>query len=78
HEHRGRLPPSRPRARDDRRDVRAKPSPKWELGQRRQETAAINAGPREKWWLTEPGIRKSALGALMTAGGRLAGIPVEL
>ena len=32
----------------------------------------------EKWWLTEPGIRKSALGALMTAGAKLAGIPVEL
>ncbi len=32
----------------------------------------------EKWWLTEPGIRKSALRALMTTGGKLAGIPVEL
>jgi sulfide:quinone oxidoreductase len=32
----------------------------------------------EKWWLTEPGLRKRALAALMTAGGRLAGIPVEL
>lgn len=32
----------------------------------------------EKWWLTEPGMRKRALGALMTAGGKLAGIPVEL
>lgn len=32
----------------------------------------------EKWWLTEPGVRKRALGALMTAAGRLAGIPVEL
>lgn len=32
----------------------------------------------EKWWLTEPGMRKNALGALMTAGGKLAGVPVEL
>jgi sulfide:quinone oxidoreductase len=32
----------------------------------------------EKWWLTEPGIRKSAFRALMTIGGKLAGIPVEL
>ena len=32
----------------------------------------------EKWWLTEPGMRKRALGALMTTGGRIAGIPVEL
>lgn len=32
----------------------------------------------EKWWLTEPGIRKRALGAVMVAGGKLTGIPVEL
>jgi sulfide:quinone oxidoreductase len=32
----------------------------------------------EKWWLAEPGVRKSALGVLLTTGGKLAGIPVEL
>ena len=32
----------------------------------------------EKWWLAEPGIRKSMLGAVMSAGGKVAGIPVSL
>lgn len=32
----------------------------------------------EKWWLAEPGVRKRALGAMMSTGGRIAGIPVSL
>lgn len=32
----------------------------------------------EKWWLTEPGLRKHLLGATMRVGGKLVGIPVEL
>jgi sulfide:quinone oxidoreductase len=32
----------------------------------------------ERWWLTPPGFRKTALGAAIRVGGRLTGIPVEL
>jgi sulfide:quinone oxidoreductase len=32
----------------------------------------------EKWWLSEPGLRKAALGAAMHAAGKAYGIPVSL
>jgi sulfide:quinone oxidoreductase len=32
----------------------------------------------ERWWLTPPGLRRSLLGALLRAGGRVQGIPIDL
>jgi len=32
----------------------------------------------ERWWLTPPGLRRSALGLAIKAGGKLYGVPVVL
>jgi hypothetical protein len=32
----------------------------------------------EKWWLAPVGLRRSLIGSLVKAGGRLYGIPVTL
>lgn len=58
-------------------DFYATPSPEVHL---RQVGKAWHASKVlfEKWWLAEPGIRKSMLGAAMTTGAKLLGIPVSL
>jgi hypothetical protein len=32
----------------------------------------------EKWWLSRPGLRKTALGLTMRAGGKAIGVSLEL
>jgi len=58
-------------------DFYATPSPEIHL---RNVGRAWHAGKVlfEKWWLAEPGIRKSVLSAAMSTGGKLAGIPVAM
>ena len=58
-------------------DFYAKPSPEIHL---RNVGKAWHASKVlfEKWWLTPPGLRKNALGAMMRLGGTAMGVRVTL
>lgn len=58
-------------------DFFAKPSPQVKM---RQIGRAWHIGKvlLEKWWLSPPGWKRDLYGAMLKAGGKMYGIPIEV